>query len=680
MLFENMTYTEVIETLQEGRMLSNRMVKYHAQRALSTNDPAMFFDYLKRYPQILATAKRNIEVINHQQAVNPFKPYPTPAEARRYLSGPINLGYVNSHDDMFGIHPDIFCMIMIILGRVGSGKSQFILNLSVQILKAIHSFNMLFFDLKGKEYRNLLQHVDNLKIITREKLKINPLQVPEWMDPKSYAMLFSKIFIRENYLMATSESILFETLNLLYKKRGIYEGNKNWPTLRDLYNVICYRLNNEKSFRYRDVLLGIKNRLDPYIYGEGFVCHSGISDEVWRDENVVIEMGKGFTDNMYSFVISFITGLRYSYNIEQGIVGSILRSLIVVDEGRLLFRQRDKAMFGESYIAEVATRLRDPGIGLLIATQESSAINSSVKSISHTKICFPITDGEEVSFVRDSFGLSDDEANFLFRLPQFGQCIVRYGGYEEPFLLAVPYMNIKNYVSDEEVNRRMGDFYRELNEKIVEEKPSAPTTNSSNSPESMPPSAPVLLHFLGNNPFAKVSEMKRSGLKSPAEVNRALTWLEENGFVKVVSIQVSKKGRPSKYAPLTPKAYTQLKMKPPKGKGDFEHKLYQHLISEHLKKKGWQIQIEGRIGQSQKLIDVLARSEAGDSVAYEVTLHFDNLISNIQQDLDSGVSEVVIVAKDKAGMSKAKKIVNSDPSMAPYLEQINFSLISAFFP
>ncbi len=127
--FKNMrdqSYKQIIETLREGRMLSNRMVDYHAKRTLSTNDPSLLLDYLQRYPHILATAKRNIAVCDHQNAENPFKPYPSPAEAQEYLSGPLNLGYINVHDDMFGVHPDVFCLLLIILGRVGSGKSQFL--------------------------------------------------------------------------------------------------------------------------------------------------------------------------------------------------------------------------------------------------------------------------------------------------------------------------------------------------------------------------------------------------------------------------------------------------------------------------------------------------------------------------------------------------------------------------
>jgi hypothetical protein len=89
-----------------------------------------------------------------------------------------------------------------------------------------------------------------------------------------------------------------------------------------------------------------------------------------------------------------------------------------------------------------------------------------------------------------------------------------------------------------------------------------------------------------------------------------------------------------------------------------------------------QAKIEGRISGFGKLIDVLAKSKDGQYVAYEVTLHFENIISNIRQDLESGASKVFIVARDRAGMQQAQKIVNANPE---YAENVGFMAIDEFF-
>ena len=100
------------------------------------------------------------------------------------------------------------------------------------------------------------------------------------------------------------------------------------------------------------------------------------------------------------------------------------------------------------------------------------------------------------------------------------------------------------------------------------------------------------------------------------------------------------------------------------------------MICRKLEKDGLQAKIEGRISGFGKLIDVLARSKDGQYVAYEVTLHFENLLSNIHSDLESGASKVFIVARDREGMRQAQKIVNASPENDEYVE---FMTIDEFF-
>jgi hypothetical protein len=100
------------------------------------------------------------------------------------------------------------------------------------------------------------------------------------------------------------------------------------------------------------------------------------------------------------------------------------------------------------------------------------------------------------------------------------------------------------------------------------------------------------------------------------------------------------------------------------------------LIRRKLEKDGLQAKIEGRISGFGKLIDVLARSKDGQYVAYEVTLHFENIISNIRQDLESGASKVFIVARDRESMQRPQKVMNANPEFGNY---VGFMTIDEFF-
>jgi hypothetical protein len=666
-------FMETVKLLKEGGMLSHPLIKQHVDYALTTGDSSPLFNFLDDFPIYKEIAQRNTEQAEFNKLVNPFS-YPESDDAQENLSGPLKLGYVNPQNDLFGIDYDDCCLPVIVLGRVGSGKSQALKYALIQIFRKPRNFNVIIPDLKGTEYRKLLGYCKHLKVLTNTKIKINPLQAADWMTPMEYILFFSKVFTRENFLLTTSESILIELLEYIYRKRDIFEGSNDWPNFRDLYNVISNRLDNEKSFRYRDVYLLLKNRLETYIRTDPFNYHQGIPHDVWRTQNIVLELGKGFTDNMYSYLVSHIAGLNYLYNMDHGLVGAKLRTLLIVDEGRILFRPRDINVFGDSYINELTTRFRDPGIGLILSSQETSSFNQTIRSISYTKICFPLTDGEDVSTIKSSFGLTKEQAAHLFKLPRFGQAVVRYGGYENPFLLAVPHLNLKKIVADEEVEKRMAGFYADLKEKMkVVKKPIFGPQHH----QAMPPQATSLLYFLSKESFTKISGMTEApGFKSPAEVRKALDWLEKSGFVRREQYRVSKRGRKSGFAVLTPMAFKYLGRKGIPGKGDFEHKLYQFLIHRKLEKDEMQPKIEGRISGFGKSIDVLARSKDGQYVAYEVTLHFENLLSNFCQDLESGASKVVIVTRDRTGMQQAQKIVNANPE---YGENVGFMTIDEFF-
>ena len=274
--------------------------------------------------------------------------------------------------------------------------------------------------------------------------------------------------------------------------------------------------------------------------------------------------------------------------------------------------------------------------------------------------------------------MNDDQAEHLFNLPRHGQAVVRCGGFENPFILAVPHLNLKKIVTDQNVKDRMAEFYAALQDKMKVVKPSA---HIQQRPESMPPNAASLLYFLGKHPFTRKSDMTNAaGFNSPTAVNSTLAWLEKNGFIEMESHKVSKRGRKSIFAVLTPKARSYLGIRGIPGKGDFEHKLDQHLICicEKRKKDVFEVTIEGQIEGFEKSIDILVRSKDGNYIAYEVTLHFDNLLSNIHQDISAGVSKVVIVTRDISAMEKAISMVDEDESLVQNRAKVTFCTISDF--
>jgi len=675
---------ELIDKLIEGKMDSQPAVKFHIDRAIMTGNYATLIEFLNKHPVIMAQAESNIALINHQKRLNPFQPYPTRDEAKESLSGPLKLGFVNQFDDKFGFEFNVLCKPLINLGRPDSGKSQLLKYILFQCLVKKPDFNLLIPDLK-REYRHLATLSKNLKILTKEKIKINPLEVPYWSDPDTYLFALAETFISENYLAGTSLNHLIDTIKFIYKKRGIYDGTINYPNLIDLYKFISYQYTKTKSHRFGDILLWLRNRILPYFLVPNFNCQFGIPFDTWRTENLILEMDKGFTDNMYDFVVAHILHLLYMYNKEMNLTGR-LRHLFNIDEARILFQPyRNKSDFGESVINKDITKTRVYGIGCLVSSQETISINDILRSLSFIKIAFPLTDESDLKFIQNSWGLTEEQKNHFFELPPQTRAIVRYAGFKKPFLLQVPTFRIKKELTDEQVNERMKDFWDRLESEAKKPKTPKPielTTSIYETNEiisDIPPPCVALLFYISRYPFTKASELKNTpGFKSVAEANKALEWLENNGFVKTEEYRASKTKK-SKYSVLQEKAFTYLGIEGHPGKGDFEHKLYQHIIFEKLSQEGSEAKIEGRMEDSKKLIDVLVASKETGFVAYEITLHFENLAKNIGDDITEGVSKVVVVTRDKEDLEKAKKMVEEDPAVAKYQEKIIFETINAFF-
>jgi DNA-binding PadR family transcriptional regulator len=666
---------ELIKYLHDTNVITYPVIENRVNRAINTGDCAPLYKFLDAHPFFLALADRNRRAAEHRKLNYPFD-FPDGDDIREYLSGPLKLGYVNQFDDLFGIDWDILSMPTINAGRVKSGKSILVKYLLCQILRKPRNFNVLIPDLK-KEYRNLLPHCRYLRVLKKERININPFEVPPWRHPLEHIFAVSRVFVSENYLIGTSMNELIGVLEWLYKERGVFEGSKNYPNVLDVYNAISARLRNSKWGRYIDVLRWLQNRLLPYTKSETFACQYGIPFDVFRTENLVLEMDKGFTDLMYNFSTAYIAELLYSYNKEMNLIGSKLRHLFNVDEARILFNaNRDASQFGESIINEIVSKSREFGIGFFLSSQESASFNQLIRSLSYLKIAFPLNDAKDIDFIQESFGLEDDQAAYLFRLPPYGRALVRYGGYEKPFILQVPYFNPKKILSDNEIEDKMADFYFVLNQESKKTKRLEPVQ----SIELIPPNAAALLYFLGKKPFTKVSAMTNAaGFNSPAEVYNAIKWLEKNGFIEKEPHRVSRRGRKSIFYVLTRQAHNYLGIKGLPGKGNFEHKLYQHLICEKLKNDGLHPKIEGTIRRTKKSIDVLVQAKDGHFKAYEVTLQFANVLLNVHQDFSSGVSKVIIVTRDKSGMEKAVRLVDGDSSLNQFRDRIIFSDISEFF-
>jgi hypothetical protein len=664
---------KMLQFLLDNDLAKNPVIGRLMNTAVANGDFCELEHYISINHSRFETFSRMALLEAHRQQKNPYYPYPLSGDDLKALTGPIKFGMINPQQNIwFGMNTSDMTMHQMTGGRTGTGKSWGAAFVVGQLLQHNDNFNVVIPDTKTF-YRRLLPIVHGLHVIPLEKLRWNPLAIPDWMDPRYFILQFSKVFSSENLLGLPSEGILTESLHRLFNERGIFEGSHNYCNLQDLLEMVI-RLQADKILgqRYRDIFGAVINRLKPYVYLEDIFCvRKGISHEVFATENVILELPLDkISNNIHNFIACWILNLNFARNIAMGLRGTELRTLYIIDEASTILnasREHSGLDWIEPSINTIIAKGREFGLGLWLLSQQTDSFSNIFRANCILKMCFSLTDGDDVTNIQKSFGLNEEQTQFLFQLPKNRAAICRYGDFPRPFLCVFPELkNIDKVPTDSEVNAAMADFYT----RIIPKEDSA--INLKKEKPDQYPLTPatvdglIIIKHLLQNPFLNYRELIQEMHLTPAKGDMARTWLANSGYVCIHSIAL--RGKPGEYFELTEKAYQHFKGKPPAGKGSFEHKAFCHAIKDYVEKNGFDARLEGVMEDTEKAIDVLAWKKGVGMIGYEVTLHFENLISNLVQDLRTTLKTVVVACRNKDELRKAIAIVRESSIPTDRLE------------
>lgn len=672
---------KLMKMLFESGLAKHPAIEQLLSGALATGNFTEISHYMDMNSPRIEGFLRASLLEEYKKTQNPFYPYPCTDDEIKALSGPIKFGIINPHQNIwFGLHPSDMTMHVMTGGRTGTGKSWGAAFVVSQLAKSDNKSNLVIPDVKTF-YRRLYDKVPGLNIIPLEMLKMNLLEIPTWMDPRYFIMQFSKIFASENLLGLPSEGLLTEALHKLFMERRIFEGSYNYCNISDLERMLR-RLRQDKSMgnRYRDIFEAVLNRLRPYLYLDDIFCvRKGISHEVFATENVVLELPLDkISNNIHNFIVCWIMHLNFARNIALGLRGNELRTLYLIDEATTILnasREHSGLDWIEPSINTIIAKGREFGLGLWLLSQQTNSFSNIFRANCLLKICFSLTDGEDVTNIQNSFGLNEEQKQFLYLLPKQRAAICRYGDFPRPFLCLFPELRDLDKVPDDnEVNTAMKDFYARIlpakdKESIIRQEEHYRLTNVEID-------GMLMIQHLITAPFLTYKELIKLVNLTPTRGDKARAWLVNSGFVKTHSI-ILRRGKPGEYYELTEQAYQQFGGRPPLGKGaGFEHKLFAYAIKTYVEEKqGFSGRIEGIIDGTSKPIDVLAEKEEFGRLGFEVTLHFNNLMRNIEEDLKTTLKKVIIVCRNKDDLAKAQKIVNE--SLIPK-DRLEFKTIFEF--
>jgi len=325
-------------------------------------------------------------------------------------------------------------MHMLILGRTGSGKSNFIYWVVSQLLPDIPVW---FFDRK-EDFRHLLRVTssDLLVFNFMENFKCNPLCPPPYVKPKTWVELFTELFCKTNNLLDGSNSILLKTLNGIYHDFGVYDGSDKIPCIYDLLEALNQLKLSPRS-RSGGSRESLVNRIEAYIATNEslFDCSIGFDLEKLLSKSVVFEL-TGLLEVQANFWINFLLYWIFEYRIAKKERGNRLLNVVVFDEAKAVFSPFENSNIGFRPINYMISMLREFGVGV-IAADQTAELNNSVFANTMLKVLFPLGSGQDIYKAQTALGLTYQQIQYLYQLG-LGEAIIRHPKVKEPFILQIP--------------------------------------------------------------------------------------------------------------------------------------------------------------------------------------------------------------------------------------------------
>jgi hypothetical protein len=301
------------------------------------------------------------------------------------------------------------------------------------------------------------------------------------------------------------------------------------------------------------------------------------------------------------------------------------------------------------------TKSRAKKMGFYLVTQEPGSISNVAKSNVATQVMLKLADGRDYEAAAKSMSLTKQQVEFARKM-EIGMGICRYIDYPEPFAIQIPYLPLETEPTDKEIEEKAMRWFDQIKYKLTPQpiEPQEPEEPEPEQPEEneIPPDAMKLMFGIDKMPGRTFKDTIAEVELHSSKGEKARKWLEENGYIIVhQDIKTSKRHR-GMVMELTEKGLEKTGGKPLKGKGSFKHRCYAHYIATYLRNSGFTAVVEKYI--NGKHVDVFCEET---ETAYEVTVHLDNVIENIEKNQSAGIEDNVIVVEDTATKRKVNKLI-----------------------
>jgi hypothetical protein len=330
----------------------------------------------------------------------------------------------------------------LVVAGTGAGKSNLSKYRVLQIAPYVRG--MWLVDLRKREYRALRPLFArlglDLKIIRGRKFRINPLQVPQGVEPTEYAAVAADSLVRVFNLPPRASTLLRSTILKLYREHGILEGGDRYPTLFGLFEAV--RADRSANPQARQAVLdnfeAILLALGPEMLG----YHRGWDVHELARQHLVMELG-GLPEMGKDLVLNHLLTTEFISRVAQGISNPRMDLFVAFDEGQRLFSQsRESDSYGGNALVDLMGLVRGTGIGLEISILTTHDLSATLPSLTASKIIGRCGSVAEYHAAGRFLGLSSEQILWCAHHLVPGQFVgqIGEGDWRYPFVFRVPWV------------------------------------------------------------------------------------------------------------------------------------------------------------------------------------------------------------------------------------------------
>lgn len=321
----------------------------------------------------------------------------------------------------------------------GAGKTVRSRWLALQIIPLVDG--CWLFDFRKREFQILVPYLSRLGVelidVGARQLRLNPLQLPDNVNPYEWASRAADLLVLILRLPARADKLVHTTLLELFESFGVMRGGTRFPTLFDLREAIA--CNERANPQARQAIL---DSLDPILLSlrDVLAYRKGWSTADLSKKHIVFELGE-VAEADKDLILNTLIIQEFTSRVCRGISNPQMDLWISCDEAARLV----SASSATGGLSDLIGLVRGTGVGIDLSVQSSDVAasilsNTALKSIGR---CGSATDYDVVG---SAMGLTADQRRYLTHtlIPGLFVGQVGEGDWRYPFLYRIPPMNFSN--------------------------------------------------------------------------------------------------------------------------------------------------------------------------------------------------------------------------------------------